>query len=89
MADLELSGLSRFRCADLIEQAVLPTVGRPPAIRVRKEVFITTTGVGVVAEGAPWSGRNAQPGDVILVSGTLGDHGMAIMAERESHPEWR
>ncbi len=47
-------------------------------------VFITTTGVGVVAEGAPWSGRNAQPGDVILVSGTLGDHGMAIMAERES-----
>ena len=47
-------------------------------------VFITTTGVGVVAPGDALSGRNARPGDVILVSGTLGDHGMAIMAERES-----
>jgi hydrogenase expression/formation protein HypE len=47
-------------------------------------VFITTTGVGVVAPGMELSGRQARPGDVILVSGTLGDHGMAIMAERES-----
>lgn len=47
-------------------------------------VFITTTGVGIVASGDELSGRAAQPGDVILVSGTLGDHGMAIMAERES-----
>jgi hydrogenase expression/formation protein HypE len=47
-------------------------------------VFITTTGVGVVAPGAELSGRSAKPGDVILVSGTLGDHGMAIMAVRES-----
>ncbi|WP_150428220.1 hydrogenase expression/formation protein HypE [Dechloromonas sp. CZR5] len=47
-------------------------------------VFITTTGVGIVAPGNELSGRCARPGDVILVSGTLGDHGMAIMAERES-----
>ncbi|AXS81185.1 hydrogenase expression/formation protein HypE [Dechloromonas sp. HYN0024] len=47
-------------------------------------VFITTTGIGVVAPGRELSGRGARPGDVILVSGTLGDHGMAIMAERES-----
>ena len=47
-------------------------------------VFITTTGVGVVAPGRELSGRYAKPGDAILVSGTLGDHGMAIMAERES-----
>ncbi|UCV14943.1 hydrogenase expression/formation protein HypE [Quatrionicoccus australiensis] len=47
-------------------------------------VFITTTGVGVVAPGRELSGRGAQVGDAILVSGTLGDHGMAIMAERES-----
>jgi len=47
-------------------------------------VFITTTGVGVVAPGRELSGRYAKPGDVILISGTLGDHGMAIMAERES-----
>ena len=47
-------------------------------------VFITTTGVGVVPPGRELSGRRAQVGDAILVSGTLGDHGMAIMAERES-----
>jgi hydrogenase expression/formation protein HypE len=47
-------------------------------------VFITTTGVGVVAPGMELSGRCARPGDVIVLSGTLGDHGMAIMAVRES-----
>ena len=47
-------------------------------------VFITTTGIGVVPIGRELSGRLARAGDVILLSGTLGDHGMAIMAERES-----
>lgn len=47
-------------------------------------VFITTTGVGIVPEGVSLSGDQARPGDKILISGTLGDHGMAIMAERES-----
>ena len=47
-------------------------------------LFITTTGIGVVAPGMAFSGRNARPGDAILVSGTLGDHGMAIMAAREN-----
>jgi hydrogenase expression/formation protein HypE len=47
-------------------------------------LFIATTGIGVVPPGRELSGRRARPGDVILVSGSLGDHGMAIMAERES-----
>ncbi|MCW5594737.1 MAG: hydrogenase expression/formation protein HypE [Rhodocyclaceae bacterium] len=47
-------------------------------------VFITTTGIGVVPEGVNISGDRAQPGDAILVSGTLGDHGVAIMSSRES-----
>jgi hydrogenase expression/formation protein HypE len=47
-------------------------------------VFITTTGVGVVAEGEDFSGDRARPGDCILISGTIGDHGMAIMALREN-----
>jgi hydrogenase expression/formation protein HypE len=46
-------------------------------------VFITTTGIGVVPEGRCLSIRNARPGDRILVSGTLGDHGIAIMSVRE------
>jgi hydrogenase expression/formation protein HypE len=46
--------------------------------------FITTTGVGVVADGIDISGDRARPGDAILVSGTMGDHGVAIMSKRES-----
>jgi len=47
-------------------------------------VFITTTGVGVVPEGVDISGERARPGDRILVSGTLGDHGVAVMSLREN-----
>ena len=46
-------------------------------------VFISTTGMGVVADGVKLSGDQARPGDVILLSGTLGDHGMAVMSQRE------
>ena len=47
-------------------------------------VFITTTGVGVVPDGLEISGDRARPADPILVSGTIGDHGMAVMSQRES-----
>ncbi len=47
-------------------------------------VFITTTGFGVVPPGVEVSGNRARPGDVILVSGTIGDHGVAIMSLREN-----
>ena len=46
-------------------------------------VFINTSGVGVLPEGVALSGRNIQPGDAVLVSGTMGDHGIAIMSCRE------
>jgi hydrogenase expression/formation protein HypE len=46
-------------------------------------VFITTAGIGVVPDGLNLSIRNAKPGDKVLVSGTLGDHGIAIMSVRE------
>jgi hydrogenase expression/formation protein HypE len=47
------------------------------------KIFITTTGLGVVPEGVSLSAANARPGDKVLVSGTMGDHGMAIMSVRE------
>ncbi len=46
-------------------------------------IFVNTTGVGLIPEGVHISGANAQPGDMIMVSGTLGDHGIAIMSQRE------
>jgi hydrogenase expression/formation protein HypE len=47
-------------------------------------VFITTTGVGVVPAGLQISGDRARAGDRILVSGNIGDHGVAIMSLREN-----
>jgi hydrogenase expression/formation protein HypE len=47
-------------------------------------VFITTTGIGVVPDGVEISGDRARPGDRILLSGSIGDHGMAVMSKRES-----
>jgi hydrogenase expression/formation protein HypE len=46
-------------------------------------MYITTSGVGLVPEGVSLSIHNARPGDCILVSGTIGDHGIAIMSVRE------
>jgi hydrogenase expression/formation protein HypE len=47
------------------------------------QIFITTTGIGIVPPGVNISADRAQPGDVILLSGFIGDHGMAIMSQRE------
>src|SRR5438874_13772909 len=47
------------------------------------QVFITTSGIGVVPEGRCLSIRSARTGDRIIVSGTIGDHGMAITSVRE------
>ncbi len=46
-------------------------------------LFINTAGVGEVPEGVALSGAACQPGDAVLVSGTLGDHGIAVMSQRE------
>ncbi len=47
------------------------------------KIFINTAGIGVVPEGVDISGANARPGDKILINGTIGDHGVAVMSQRE------
>ena len=47
-------------------------------------VFISTTGLGVVPEGRDISGANARPGDAVLLSGSIGEHGVAVLSQRES-----
>jgi hydrogenase expression/formation protein HypE len=48
------------------------------------QVFITTTGIGVVEGGVNISADRARAGDQIILSGYIGDHGMAIMSQREN-----
>jgi hydrogenase expression/formation protein HypE len=47
------------------------------------KIFINTTGVGVVKNDADIAGKNAQVGDVVMASGTMGDHGVTILSMRE------
>ena len=47
------------------------------------KLFINTSGVGKVPAGVDISGANAHPGDVIIISGTLGDHGIAVLSARD------
>lgn len=46
-------------------------------------LFINTSGIGVVPQGVDISGTNAQVGDKVILSGTIGDHGIAVMSQRE------
>ena len=46
-------------------------------------VYVNTSGLGRIPEGVDARPQRARPGDAVLVSGTLGDHGMAIMSVRE------
>jgi hydrogenase expression/formation protein HypE len=46
-------------------------------------LFINTTGIGLVPEGVNLSANRARPGDKVLLSGSIGDHGIAILAQRE------
>jgi hydrogenase expression/formation protein HypE len=46
-------------------------------------LFINTAGVGVVPAGVELGGGRVRPGDVVILSGTVGDHGMTIMSQRE------
>jgi hydrogenase expression/formation protein HypE len=47
------------------------------------QIFITTTGIGVIEGAVHISADRARAGDKILLSGTIGDHGMTIMSQRE------
>jgi hydrogenase expression/formation protein HypE len=46
-------------------------------------IYITTSGVGEVPEGVSVSGASARVGDAVLVSGPVGDHGLAVLSRRE------
>jgi len=47
------------------------------------KLFINTAGIGAVSPGVDISGHNARPGDAVILSGPIGDHGIAVLSQRE------
>jgi hydrogenase expression/formation protein HypE len=68
------------------EAGVLLVTGDTKVVNRGKgdQVFITTTGLGVIDKPVQISADRARAGDKIIVSGFIGDHGMAIMSQREN-----
>ena len=83
LADLQRIVESMVRAAKTA--GVLVVTGDTKVVEKGKGdgVFITTTGVGVARDGVTLSGNRARPGDKVLLSGSVGDHGMAILSQRE------
>lgn len=83
-----LANLARIvaSMAEAARQAGVPIVTGDTKVVERGKgdgVFITTTGVGALPAGRELNGKRARPGDAVLVSGSIGEHGMAIMCARE------
>ncbi|MCL0034452.1 hydrogenase expression/formation protein HypE [Dehalococcoidia bacterium] len=47
------------------------------------KLFVNTSGIGAVPTGIHLSGSNARAGDRVILSGTIGDHGIAVLSQRE------
>jgi hydrogenase expression/formation protein HypE len=47
------------------------------------KLFINTAGIGKIPAGVSISGSNAKPGDKVILSGTIGDHGIAVLSQRQ------
>lgn len=84
LADLQRIAASMGRAARAAGTAIV--TGDTKVVERGKGdgVFITTTGIGIVPAGITLSGDRARPGDRVIVSGTIGDHGVAIMSLRNN-----
>lgn len=84
LADLERIVMSMARAA---REAGVPVVSGDTKVVEKGKgdgVFITTAGVGVLPDGVSISPASARPGQAVLLSGTIGDHGVAILSKREN-----
>lgn len=83
LEDLKRVAASMQKAAERVGMAVVTgdtkVVGKGQADRL----FINTAGIGFVPPGVSLSPRRMRPGDRVIVSGSLGEHGVAIMAQRE------
>ena len=83
IADLQRVVDSMARTAE--EAAVRVVTGDTKVVPRGKadKLYISTSGIGEVAPGVSISGANAKPGDAVIISGPVGDHGLAVLSHRE------
>lgn len=79
-----LDRIARSMAETAKEAGVLIVAGDTKVVEGDGQVFINTTGVGFVPEGVEISASRAEVGDVVLLSGTLGDHHAALLSARMS-----
>ena len=82
IADLDRIALSMRQTAD--EAGVMIVAGDTKVTEKGKsdKIFISTTGIGLAPAEKEIGGQCAQPGDCVIISGTIGDHGIAVLAAR-------
>ncbi|EAT59925.1 hydrogenase expression/formation protein HypE [Chlorobium ferrooxidans] len=84
LADLETIVMSMAAAA--LKAGVMIVTGDTKVVGKGQcdRIFINTAGVGAIREGVDLSCRNLKPGDSLILSGSVGDHGMAIMTSRQN-----
>jgi hydrogenase expression/formation protein HypE len=85
---LELSDLRRLveSMAGAAQEAGVQVVAADTKVVERGKadrIFINSAGVGVIAPGVDVAGQHAKPGDLVLINGPMGDHGIAVLSSRE------
>ncbi len=85
---LELTELERLltSMATAAQEAMVQVVAADTKVVERGKadrIFINTAGVGVIPAGVDVAGQNAKPGDLVLINGPMGDHGIAVLSTRE------
>jgi hydrogenase expression/formation protein HypE len=83
MADLRRVVAAMGRAARLAGVTVVTGDTKVVTKGAADKIFINTAGIGMLDEHVHVSGANARPGDVVILSGTMADHGMTILTQRQ------
>ncbi|UCE06033.1 MAG: hydrogenase expression/formation protein HypE [bacterium] len=83
ISDLERILVSMMRASEEADVQIVTGDTKVVPKKAADKIFINTSGVGIIPDGIHISGKNAMPGDKIIISGTIADHGVTILTQRE------
>jgi hydrogenase expression/formation protein HypE len=83
LADLERILISMARASREADVSIIAGDTKVVPKGKGDKIYVNTTGVGLVPDGVDVSGSNAKASDEIILSGSIGDHGIAVLSQRE------